>query len=110
MPTIMIRGAKTQYDKGVTYETIAKDFQSKYKNRIALVYFNGKMRELHRKVSGDGVLSFITTGDSSGHKAYSRTASMMLVKALSNSAGDKSRDVHLKFEFSLGNASYCSVF
>ena len=74
MPTIMIRGAKTQYDKGVTYETIAKDFQSKYKNRIALVYFNGKMRELHRKVSGDGVLSFITTGDSSGHKAYSRTA------------------------------------
>ena len=48
MPTIMIRGAKTQYDKGVTYETIAKDFQSKYKNRIALVYFNGKMRELHR--------------------------------------------------------------
>ena len=50
MPTIMIRGAKTQYDKGVTYETIAKDFQSKYKNRIALVYFNGKMRELHRKV------------------------------------------------------------
>ena len=110
MPTIMIRGAKTQYDKGVTYETIAKDFQSKYKNRIALVYFNGKMRELHRKVSGDGVLSFITTGDSSGHKAYSRTASMMLVKALSNIAGDKSRDVHLKFEFSLGNASYCSVF
>ena len=109
MPTIMIGGTKTQYGKGVSYETIAKDFQHKYKNRIALVYFNRKMRELNRKVTGDGVLTFITTGESSGFKAYSRTASMMLVKALSNIMGERSRDVRLKFEFSLGNASYCTV-
>ena len=109
MPTIMIGGTKTQYEKGVSYETIAKDFQHKYKNRIALVYFNRKMRELNRKVTGDGVLTFITTGESSGFKAYSRTASMMLVKALSNIMGERSRDVRLKFEFSLGNASYCTV-
>ena len=40
MPTIMIRGAKTQYDKGVTYETIAKDFQSKY--RAVIDYFTAE--------------------------------------------------------------------
>ena len=109
MPTIMIGGAKTQYDKGTSYETIAKDFQAKYKAPIALVYFNRKMRELNRKVSGDGVLTFITTADSAGHKAYTRTASMMLVKALANILGEQSRDVHVKIEFSIGNASYCSV-
>ena len=73
MPTVMINGAIRQYDKGTTFEAIVKEYQPKYNYSIALVYFNGKMRELSRRLERDGALSFITTADSSGHNAYPRS-------------------------------------
>ena len=109
MPTIMIGGAKTQYEKGTSYETIAKDFQSKYDAAITMVLFNKKLTELTKKVTGDGVLSFVTTRDDAGNKAYTRTAQMMLIKSLINILGPESAKTHMKIEFSLGNACYCSL-
>ena len=109
MPTVMINGAIRQYDKGTTFEAIVKEYQPKYNYSIALVYFNGKMRELSRRLEKDGALSFITTADSSGHNAYVRTAQMMLIKAASEILGETGKDAHIKIEFSLGNACFCSV-
>ena len=109
MPTVMINGAIRQYDKGTTFEAIVKEYQPKYNYSIALVYFNGKMRELSRRLERDGALSFITTADSSGHNAYVRTAQMMLIKAASEILGETGKDAHIKIEFSLGNACFCSV-
>ena len=43
MPTVMIKGAIHQYDKGTTFESIVKEYQEQYNNSIALIYFNGKM-------------------------------------------------------------------
>lgn len=108
MPAIMINGAMRMYDRGTTYEQIVREYQPKYHNQIALVYFNGKMCELCRRAERDGVLTFITTGDSAGHNAYVRTAQMMLVKAVSDVIGDRTR-VRTKIEFTLGNALYCSI-
>ncbi|MGX8684676.1 MAG: nucleoside kinase, partial [Lachnospiraceae bacterium] len=82
MPTVMIKGAIHQYDKGTTFESIVKEYQEQYNNSIALIYFNGKMKELNKRLEKDGVISFITTGDNAGHNSYVRTAQMMLVKAV----------------------------
>ena len=109
MPTVMINGAIRQYDKGTTFENIVKEYQPKYDYSIALVYFNGKMKELSKRLERDGALSFITTSDSSGYNAYVRTAQMMLVKAASEVLGDTCKDSHIKIEFSLGNACFCSI-
>ena len=109
MPTIMISGAIRQYDKGTTFESIVKEYQPKYNYSIALVYFNGKMRELSKRLERDGALSFITTSDSAGHNAYVRTAQMMLVKAASEILGETGKNPHVKIEFSLGNACFCSL-
>ena len=109
MPTVMINGAIRQYDKGTTFENIVKEYQPKYDYSIALVYFNGKMKELSKRLERDGALSFITTSDSSGYNAYVRTAQMMLVKAASEILGDTCKDSHIKIEFSLGNACFCSI-
>ena len=111
MPTVMINGAIRQYDKGTTYETIVKESQPKYNNAIALVYFNGKMRELSRRLEKDGALSFITTSDNAGHNAYVRTAQMMLIKAASEILGETETGAaaRVKIEFSLGNACFCSI-
>lgn len=111
MPTVMINGTIRQYDKGTTYETIVKEYQPKYNNSIALVYFNGKMRELSRRLEKDGALSFITTSDNAGHNAYVRTAQMMLIKAASEILGETETGAaaRVKIEFSLGNACFCSI-
>ena len=109
MPTVMIKGAIHQYDKGVTFESIVKEYQEQYNNSIALIFFNGKMRELNKRLERDGVISFITTGDSAGHNSYVRTAQMMLVKAVRDILKDQGNSVHVKIEFALGNAFYCSV-
>ena len=109
MPTVMINGAIRQYDKGTTFENIVREYQPKYDYSIALVYFNGKMRELSKRLERDGAISFITTSDNSGYNAYVRTAQMMLVKAASEVLGDSCRDSHIKIEFSLGNACFCSI-
>ena len=46
MPIITVNGIQKEYDKGTTFEEIAKDFQKDYEHRIACVIFNGKIREL----------------------------------------------------------------
>lgn len=109
MPTVRVGGKERQYDRGTTFETIVKEFQPQHNNSIALVYFNGKLRELGKRLEKDGAISFITTSDEKGHRAYVRTAHMMLVKAVRNVLGEEGRTTHVKIEFTLGNAYYCTV-
>ena len=109
MPTVAIKGTIQQYDKGTTFENIVKKYQEQYNNSIALIFFNGKMKELSKRLESDGAISFITTRDSAGHNSYVRTAQMMLVKAVRDIMKDLGNDIHVKTEFALGNAFYCSV-
>ena len=109
MPTVMIKGAIQQYDKGTTFESIVKKYQEQYNNSIALIFFNGKMKELNKRLEKDGVISFITTKDSAGYNSYVRTAEMMIVKAVRDIMKEQGNSVHVKIEFTLGNAFYCSV-
>ena len=109
MPTVAIKGSILQYDKGTTFENIVKGYQEQYNNSIALIFFNGKMKELSKRLERDGVISFITTADSAGHNAYVRTAHMMMVKSVRDVLKDVAGDVHVKVEFALGNGYYCSV-
>lgn len=104
MPTLVIQGERKEYAKGTTFEEIAKEYQVRFTNRIGLVIFNGKIRELFKKVENDGVLSFVTMDDSIGHKTYGRTATMMLIKA----AHDVNPNVRTKVEFTIGYGYYCT--
>lgn len=109
MPTIVIGRDKIQAERGCTFESIADQYQERYHNEIALCYFNGKMRELNKRVERDGVVSFITYRDSAGHAAYCRTAIMMLVKAAHDVAQEEHKYVRVIVEFKLGDAYYCTV-
>ena len=106
MPAVFINGQKRQYEKGTTFEKIVSEFQPQYGNGIALVYFNRKMRELGKKLDRDGVISLITTKDSAGHLAYVRTATLMLVKAVSDLSD---RRLQVKVEFTLGDGYFCTL-
>ncbi|MBO6241036.1 MAG: nucleoside kinase [Butyrivibrio sp.] len=108
MPQITINGVSKEYDKGTTFEQIAKEYQSEYKYRIAAVIYNGKIRELFKTVKKDGTLSFVTFADDIGHKTMRRTAVMMLIKSVRDALG-KDSDVATKVEFTIGNGYYCTI-
>ncbi len=109
MPKITINGAEKDYEKGTTFEEIAKGYQKYYDDRIAAVMFNGKIRELMKTVKKDGVLSFITVRDNIGHKTMRRTGLMILIKSVIDVTGGSKNGVTIKAEFTIGNGLYCTI-
>lgn len=107
MAMVTIGEIKKEYPVGTTYETIANEFQGDYDDLIALVFVNGKMTELKKKLKGDCELSFITLHESAGHKTYVRTATFLLLKAVADLLGVKSA-CEVKVEFAIGKGYYCS--
>ena len=108
MVKITIDGVTKEYPKGTVFEEIAREYQPKFEDMIALVIENGKIRELIKKAEKDCELSFLTIRDNTGHKTYVRTAEMTLVKAVYDVLGaDKVRKV--KIEFTIGQGYYCKV-
>ena len=109
MPKITINGAEKDYEKGATFEEIAKEYQKYYDDRIAAVMFNGKIRELMKTVKKDGVLSFITVKDNIGFKTMRRTGLMILIKSVIDVTGGSKNGVSIKAEFTIGNGLYCAI-
>lgn len=107
MCKLIINGNEVEYERGMTYEQIAKDFQKDYEQQIALVFFNGRLRELNKKVKYDGTLSFVTEADKPGRKAYRRTVVLLMQKALDDLYGEKG--VGVRILQTTGNGQYCEL-
>lgn len=107
MAVLNVKGVSKEYPDKITFAEIAKDYQSEYNNTIALVTENGKIRELFKKSSKDATIEFITLSDSIGHKAYSRSAIMLMEKAFYDVSG-KDCNARVKVEFVIGNSYYCT--
>ena len=108
MVKVIVDGKEHLYDEGIKYEIVAKEYQKAYKNTIALVVVNGKIRELMKRLEKDCTIEFITTESAIGHKTYVRTAVMLLMKAIQDVMGQGSTN-HVKVEFTIGAGYYCSV-
>ena len=106
MVRIHIDGKEKLYEEGIKYEIIAKEYQHLYKEPIALVIINGKIRELMKRVDRDCELTFATYGDAIGHKTYVRSAIMLLMKAIKDIAGYETA-AETKVEFAIGAGYYC---
>lgn len=107
MCKITIAGKEAVYEAGTTYEQIAKEHQKDYDQQIALAYFNGRLRELNKQVEEDGALTFVTTADKAGIKAYRRTEILLLQKAVDELLGAQGVDVHVLQ--TTGNGQYCEL-
>lgn len=103
-----LNGITKEVEKGTTYEQLAKACQSDYEHRIALAVVNGKIRELTKTVEEGDKITFLTYRDSAGHKAYVRTATMIMMKAMQDvMIADKPEKV--KVEFAIGKGYYISI-
>lgn len=101
-------GSTREYPEGTRFLEIAKDFQGHYENDIVLVISDGKLLELYKTLEKDCFLRFLTTGDDIGLKTYRRSMSLMLVKAVYDTAGhDRIRKVRI--HYAAGQGYYCTI-
>lgn len=107
MITVTIQGEKRQYESGVCLMDIAKEFQSQYEDDIILASFHGRLMELHGTLFEDGELTFITTDDKNGRRAYRRSVVFLMQRALMSlyPAGG----VDIKVDHSLGQGYFCRI-
>lgn len=107
MVTIRIKGEDRLFEDGLQYEQIAEEYQNACTSQIALVVVDGRIQELMKRADHDCELEFITYESVIGHKAYVRSAIMLMMKAIKDVAGMEAA-VNVKVEFSIGAGYYCS--
>lgn len=87
--TLKINGEEKKYKKGTLYLDIAEEYQKDHQDDIVLVTLDNRLCELHKKADKDGELKFVTTADAAGRKAYRRSLTLLLQKALYHLLGKK---------------------
>ena len=75
---VTIKGVEKEYEKGTAFSIIAAEYQPEYKDDIVLVLLNNHLYELNRTLEQDGELSFVTTAEKSGRKAYRRSVTLLM--------------------------------
>ena len=104
---IKYKGNEYEYPAGTKLSVIAKDFRKDYSAEIVLANVDNKLKELFHMVASDCEIEFEDLTSISGHKAYKRSASLLLIKALYDVIGTDSVD-RFKVDFSIGAAYYCT--
>jgi uridine kinase len=90
----------------MTLKELAEEYQEYYSDQIILAMFNGKLRELSKRVDRSGTLSFVTVAQRDGRKTYRRSVTLLLQKAVEKLYGS---DACLKVMHSLGEGYYCQI-
>lgn len=92
--------------EGTRFLSFVKKYQEYYNDEIVLVSANNKLRELGKVIDGDCELSFVTMTNRDGKRAYRRSITLLLQKAVYNLWG---REVHVRVLHSLGESYYCEL-
>ena len=106
---IRINGEEKQYPKGAYFQDIVAEYQGQYQDDIVLVLFNNRLRELSRRAKTDGELSFVTTKDKAGRKAYRRSMSLLMQRAIYNLAKADGKHVSVRIEHSISQGYFCEL-
>lgn len=92
--------------EGTRFMSLAEKYQEKYGDKIVLASVNKKLRELNKTVEADCELEFITITQSDGRRAYRRSVTLLLQKAVYNLWKN---EVHVRVLHSLGESYYCEL-
>lgn len=95
-----------QVADGTRFIDLAEKYQGHFKDRIVLVMFNHKLKELNKSVKKDGEISFLTMTDKDGKRAYRRSAILLMQKAANNLWKN---NVTIRVNHSLGEGYFCSL-
>lgn len=108
MLKVTISGETREYPRGITYADIVKEFEGTAEAPIILVTVDGKLRELHKRLKKDCTLTLVTTRDPIGHKTYRRSACLILLKAIYDTAGSGNVEKVI-IHYSVGSGFYFTM-
>lgn len=106
--TVTFQNNDYEYEVGTTYEQVAKDFQKDFEAKIVLVSVDGRLRELHKILSKDCTIEFITLAEKIGMETYRRSATFLLVKAVHDVIGVCDKN-HLFAQYTVGRGLLCKL-
>ena len=92
--------------EGTHFLSLAEKYQEKYKDKIVLALVNNRLRELNKPVDADANISFVTMTHRDGKRAYRRSITLLLQKAVYNLWG---KAAHVRVLHSLGESYYCEL-
>ena len=95
------------YPAGVSFLSIAQEYQDQYEDDIVLALYNNRLRELKKTIKKDGELSFLTTSDKTGKRAYRRSVTLLMQKAVYNLWGREHIGVYVRY--AIGQGYYCEL-
>ncbi len=105
---VLIGDVERQYADGTTLTQIAKNFKDEYDAQIVLAIKDGKLTELFKSITGPCKIEFITTKSSPGIETYKRSATLIMMKAFYDVAGEENID-KIKVEYSISKGYYCTL-
>ena len=108
MYNVTIQGETKQYPEGISYGDIVKEYEGTTEAPVILVMADGRLRELHKHLKSDCEIRFVTTKDPIGHKTYCRSATMILLKAIYDVAGQENID-KVVIHYSIGDGYYFTM-
>ena len=85
-----------------------KEYKGTTEAPVILVMADGRLRELHKHLKSDCEIQFVTTKDPIGHKTYCRSATMILLKAIYDVAGQENID-KVVIHYSIGDGYYFTM-
>ena len=107
--TVIINGTDRTYPAGITYQTIAEEFQDQYDSRILLVKADGRLRELAKAAEDGCHLTFVTQRESAGQNTYWRSLVLLMLKAIYHTVGDNRRIDRVCVHFRVNDGYYCTM-
>ncbi len=95
----------TKVKKGTSLKELAQKFQEHYDVPIVLAKVNYKLQELDNIIEKEGEVTFLTISNKDGKRAYRRSLTMLLQKAVYNLWGN----ITVNVLYSLGDGYYCEA-
>ncbi|MDE7430384.1 MAG: nucleoside kinase, partial [Lachnospiraceae bacterium] len=108
MCSVKVKDEERQYPEGTSFLEISKDFQDKYDAPIVLVLKKGKLTEMFKRITGNCEIDFLTVKSAPGIEAYKRSATLIMLKAFHDVAGNKNIE-KICIQYSLSKGYYCTV-
>ena len=81
MVKVTVSGVTKEYETGITYGEVSKDFKENCKYDIILAKQDAKLIELNKKIKTDCEIEFLDISDPNGHKTYVRGVNLLLLDA-----------------------------
>ncbi|MDE5863405.1 MAG: nucleoside kinase, partial [Lachnospiraceae bacterium] len=109
MVTVTVEQKEYEVEEGISLEEIAKQYGSCEQGQIVLAYVNRHLCELHKKVSQDAVIEFVTTTDKIGFSTYKRSMILMMMKAFRDVLKERGTTGRIRVLFSIDKGFYCEL-